>query len=65
MQRILRVMKNSNTFENVQPVLHAKVPIIRSRHRQLHIEIDISLHNMLVKIFGIIIKNYYSFHLGY
>ncbi|CAF1174331.1 unnamed protein product [Adineta steineri] len=47
MQRILRAMKSSNTFENVQPVLHAKVPIIRSRHRQLHIEIDISLHNML------------------
>jgi hypothetical protein len=39
---------NSDTFENVQPVLHAKVPIIRSRHRRLHIEIDISLHNMLV-----------------
>jgi len=42
-------MKSSNMFENVQPVLHAKVPIIRSRHRQLNIEIDISLHNMLVK----------------
>ncbi len=39
---------NADTFENVQPVLHAKVPIIRSRHRRLHIEIDISLHNMLV-----------------
>jgi len=39
---------NSDTFENVQPVLHAKVPIIRSKHRRLHIEIDISLHNMLV-----------------
>ena len=59
MQRILRAMKNSNTFENVQPVLHAKVPIIRSRHRQLHIEIDISLHNMLVNIFGILIKHSY------
>ena len=43
-------MKSSKTFEDVQPVLHAKVPIIRSRHRQLHIEIDISLHNMLVNI---------------
>ncbi len=43
-------MKSSNTFEDVQPVLHAKVPIIRSRHRQLNIEIDISLHNMLVNI---------------
>jgi DNA polymerase sigma len=41
---------NADTFENVQPVLHAKVPIIRSRHRKLHIEIDISLHNMLVII---------------
>jgi DNA polymerase sigma len=49
MQKILRAMKSSNMFENVQPVLHAKVPIIRSRHRQLNIEIDISLHNMLVK----------------
>jgi len=45
---------NSDTFENVQPVLHAKVPIIRSRHRRLHIEIDISLHNMLVKNFSFI-----------
>ncbi len=51
MQRILRAMKSSNTFENVQPVLHAKVPIIRSKHRQLNIEIDISLHNMLVNIY--------------
>ncbi|UJR24938.1 hypothetical protein I4U23_006302 [Adineta vaga] len=47
MQKLLRAMKASNTFENIQPVLHAKVPIIRSRHRQLRIEIDISLHNML------------------
>jgi hypothetical protein len=45
---------NSDTFENVQPVLHAKVPIIRSRHRRLHIEIDISLHNMLVNNFSFI-----------
>lgn len=43
-------MKSSNIFENVQPVLNAKVPIIRSRHRQSKIEIDISLHNMLVNI---------------
>jgi DNA polymerase sigma len=56
MQRILRAMRTSNIFENVQPVLHAKVPIIRSRHRQLHIEIDISLHNMLVNIFCIFIN---------
>jgi len=49
MRKILKSMRsNSDTFENVQPVLHAKVPIIRSRHRKLHIEIDISLHNMLV-----------------
>jgi DNA polymerase sigma len=63
MQRILRAMKSSNTFENVQSVLHAKVPIIRSRHRQLHIEIDISLHNMLVKnyllLFRIILSSGY------
>ena len=53
MRKILKSMRsNSDTFENVQPVLHAKVPIIRSRHRKLHIEIDISLHNMLVKIFS-------------
>ena len=52
MRKILKSMRsNSDTFENVQPVLHAKVPIIRSRHRKLHIEIDISLHNMLVNIF--------------
>ena len=49
MRKILRSMRaNTETFENVQPILHAKVPIIRSRHRRLHIEIDISLHNMLV-----------------
>ena len=48
--KILRAMKSSNIFENVQPVLNAKVPIIRSRHRQSKIEIDISLHNMLVNI---------------
>jgi len=49
MRRILKSMRsNSDTFENVQPVLHAKVPIIRSKHRRLQIEIDISLHNMLV-----------------
>ncbi|CAF1021216.1 unnamed protein product [Adineta ricciae] len=47
MQKILRAMRLSNAYENIQPVLHAKVPIIRSRHRQLRIEIDISLHNML------------------
>ena len=35
-------------FDNVQPVLHAKVPIIRSKHRQSKIEIDISFHNSLV-----------------
>ena len=59
MRKILKLMRsNSNTFENVQPVLHAKVPIIRSRHRQLHIEIDISLHNMLVNIFSDIIFLY-------
>jgi len=51
MQKILRAMKNSNLYEDVQPVLHAKVPIIRSKHRQLNIEIDISLHNMLVNIY--------------
>lgn len=49
LQRILQSMRaNSDLFENVQPVLHAKVPIIRSRHRKLQIEIDISLHNTLV-----------------
>lgn len=51
MQKVLRAMKSSNAFENIQPILRAKVPIIRSRHRQLHIEIDISLHNMLVSIY--------------
>lgn len=49
MHRILRLMRHSNVFENVQPVLRAKVPIIRSKHRKLNIELDISLHNMLVK----------------
>lgn len=49
MQKILRLLRCSNAFEDVQPVLHAKVPIIRSRHRKLNIELDISLHNMLVK----------------
>jgi DNA polymerase sigma len=53
-------MKSSNIFEDVQPVLHAKVPIIRSRHRQLNIEIDISLHNMLVNIFFHLLINYNS-----
>ncbi|CAF1267106.1 unnamed protein product [Adineta steineri] len=48
MRKILKSLRsNAETFENVQPVFHAKVPIIRSRHRQLHIDIDISLHNML------------------
>ncbi|CAF1121495.1 unnamed protein product [Rotaria sp. Silwood1] len=47
MQKILRLMKSSNTFVDVQPILQAKVPIIRTRHRQWHIAIDISLHNML------------------
>ncbi|CAF0961898.1 unnamed protein product [Rotaria magnacalcarata] len=47
MQRILRAMKSSSTFDEVQPVLQAKVPIIRTRHRQWNIAIDISLHNML------------------
>jgi len=60
MQRILRTMKSSNTFENVQPVLHAKVPIIRSKHRQLNIEIDISLHNMLVNIYLFIYQIIFS-----
>ncbi|CAF3232740.1 unnamed protein product, partial [Rotaria sp. Silwood2] len=46
MQKILRAMKSSNTFDDVQPILQAKVPIIRTRHRQWHIAIDISLHNM-------------------
>ena len=50
MTRILRAMKSSAIYDNVQPVLHAKVPIIRSRHRQFRIEIDISLHNMLVDV---------------
>jgi len=49
LRRILQSMRaNSELFENVQPVLHAKVPIIRSRHRKLQIEIDISLRNTLV-----------------
>jgi DNA polymerase sigma len=61
MQKILRAMKCSNAFENVQPVLHAKVPIIRSRHRQLNIEIDISLHNMLVNIYFIFISIHFYF----
>jgi hypothetical protein len=52
---------NTETFENVQPVLHAKVPIIRSRHRRLHIEIDISLHNMLVNIINSNIFLYMKF----
>ncbi|CAF1111531.1 unnamed protein product [Adineta ricciae] len=48
MRKLLRSMRlNADTFENVQPVLHAKVPIIRSKHRRLQIEIDISFHNML------------------
>lgn len=46
--KIFRAMKSSNIFDNVQAVLNAKVPIIRSRHRQLKIDIDVSLHNMLV-----------------
>ena len=48
MQKVLRIMRVSRKYDDVQPVLHAKVPIIRSKHRELHIEIDISLHNMLV-----------------
>ncbi|CAF3156096.1 unnamed protein product [Rotaria socialis] len=48
MKRILKSMRSSSdTFESVQPILHAKVPIIRSKHRRLQIEIDISFHNML------------------
>ncbi len=51
MQKLLRSMRsNREMFEYVQPVLHAKVPIIRSRHTRSHIEIDISLHNMLVGV---------------
>jgi DNA polymerase sigma len=66
MQKILRAMKNSNLYEDVQPVLHAKVPIIRSKHRQLNIEIDISLHNMLVNIYLFIYlsNHFFSFYLG-
>ncbi|CAF0768557.1 unnamed protein product [Rotaria sordida] len=48
MRKLLKSMRsNSDIFENVQAILHAKVPIIRSRHRRLQIEIDISFHNML------------------
>ncbi|CAF3417767.1 unnamed protein product [Rotaria sp. Silwood1] len=48
MRKILKSMRsNSDTFEDVQAILHAKVPIIRSKHRRLQIEIDISFHNML------------------
>lgn len=50
MQRVLRTVRSLNIFDEVQPVLQAKVPIIRTRHRQLKIDIDISLHNMLVSI---------------
>lgn len=46
-------MRSSQLFDNVQPVLHAKVPIIRSRHRKSGIDIDISLHNTLVRKFDV------------
>lgn len=47
LKRLLQSMRSSQLFDNVQPVLHAKVPIIRSRHRKSNIDIDISLHNTL------------------
>lgn len=56
MKKILKSLRSSaDIFEDVQPILHAKVPIIRSRHRRLQIEIDISFHNMLVSRFSAII----------
>jgi hypothetical protein len=49
MRRLLKSMRSNPTlFSNIQPVLHAKVPIICSKHRQYQIDIDISLHNVLV-----------------
>ncbi|CAF0986945.1 unnamed protein product [Adineta steineri] len=48
--RILEKLSRSmccNTFEYVRLVDDVKVPIIRSKHSQLNIELDISIHNKL------------------
>ncbi|UJR12861.1 hypothetical protein I4U23_017035 [Adineta vaga] len=48
--RILEKLSRSmccNTFEYVRVIDYIKVPIIRSKHSQLNIEFDISIHNKL------------------
>jgi DNA polymerase sigma len=41
---------NPHIFRNVELIRDARVPIIRSIHYQFNIEVDISLHNVLVCI---------------
>ncbi|CAF0731229.1 unnamed protein product [Didymodactylos carnosus] len=48
MQKLLSIVRSCEEFCNVIPVLHAKVPIIRSKHES-EIDIDISLHNTLAR----------------
>lgn len=38
----------SHVFKHVELVRDARIPIIRSLHSEFNIEIDISLHNILV-----------------
>ncbi len=52
-------------FKDVVLIREARVPIIRSIHSQFNIEVDISLHNVLVWILSIYNQLVFSIHLGY
>ncbi len=48
------LISKSDVFKDIVFVREARIPIIRSMHSQFNIEIDITLHNVLVWILFII-----------
>jgi hypothetical protein len=56
---------NPHIFRDVELIREARVPIIRSIHSQFNIEVDISLHNVLVWILFIYDQLIFSINLGY
>ncbi len=65
LEKIFQILiSKPNVFKDIVFVREARIPIIRSMHSQFNIEVDITLHNVLVWILFINHQFVFSIYLG-
>ena len=59
-ENICSKLKTHRGLYNVFSITTAKVPIVKFRHRRSQLEGDISMYNLLVSVFSLILEMFYA-----